>query len=769
MTALLVARPLVLGEDPSFSSSFSDPGTLVLSLLTLCTATAWAGWRFWTQQSRWYAGLVEIGLLLIVAATFASVNVAANKHAAWLTAWEWAILLIGFSTLRQLAVDPAEKQGFLAALLATVACLSIYAGYQASVEIPAMTEALKQQSSDSLPLQDERFREGLRQRAADGHVFGSYAHPNSFASYLVLFIPCLFGVAWLVRHRGNPYLQRMLILALAVIGAGALYLTHSRGAILGLIAAGVVVGVVAGRRWLLANPVYLLVGLLAVVSLGYFLVQSRALTSGLGKNTETAAVRLEYWSATARMLADHPWQGVGAGNFGGHYPAYMAATSTEKIKDPHNLFLEMWATTGLFGLAGLLVFLGAFLWSQRKLVTEPERLLEEDAPVASAPEGQRVRWEFYLGGGIGLLIAFVMRAVGQQPDEIINEAIVAGGRSVIWFLAFALLERVVWPGRLLALVLTVGILAVLANLLVSGGLGYPSVMGMVLAAMALALNSPQPRSVPVSPAYNQVASTAPFPLLFGLTLAYLAGVFYPTTYAVALMRDATLRGRIYLEDRSRPMDERIIKVPDSLRNQGNRFYYEYIQKNIIKPLQEADSLDRWNPRIPTHLAQWKAQLWLFNPADLNLSRESIAYAVQAQRRDPRGQEGYQTEVALRELFARRLEPTSVPGLVLGSGYQVWQRVREQSDPLALEHRKQNRDQHRLAAAALEKLRAYDPTDASLAFQIAQQLAAAEDFQACARMANQALELDARRPAGPHNLTDPQRLLLESWGKMDSAP
>jgi hypothetical protein len=143
--------------------------------------------------------------------------------------------------------------------------------------------------------------------------------------------------------------------------------------------------------------------------------------------------------------------------------------------------------------------------------------------------------------------------------------------------------------------------------------------------------------------------------------------------------------------------------------------------------------------------------------------------MRAQRRDPRGQEGYQTEVALRELFARRLEPSSVPGLVLGSGYQVWQRVREKTDPLALDHRTLNLEEHRLAAAALEKLRVYDPTDAGLAFQIAQQLAAAEDFQACARMANQALELDARRPVGPHNLTDPQRLLLESWGKLDSIP
>src|SRR5438105_5203086 len=88
-TALIVARPLVLGEDPGLLlKQYSDASSLVLTFLWFTVATAWTLWRAWTGQRAWYAGAVEGGLLGVVAMTFLSAGfAAAYKHPAWLIAW----------------------------------------------------------------------------------------------------------------------------------------------------------------------------------------------------------------------------------------------------------------------------------------------------------------------------------------------------------------------------------------------------------------------------------------------------------------------------------------------------------------------------------------------------------------------------------------------------------------------------------------------------------------------------------------------------------
>ena len=55
------------------------------------------------------------------------------------------------------------------------------------------------------------------------------------------------------------------------------------------------------------------------------------------------------------MIRDQPWFGVGPGNFGRHYPRYMAPTDFEKVKDPHNFALEIWASCGILALLAFLV------------------------------------------------------------------------------------------------------------------------------------------------------------------------------------------------------------------------------------------------------------------------------------------------------------------------------------------------------------------------------------------------------------------------------
>src|SRR5262245_39188627 len=85
VTALVVARPLVAGEDPGMLDPQTGASGLVLTLLWLLAAVGWAVWRAWARRGVLFAGLVEAGLLVIAFQVFASAGRAAHyQHPAWL-------------------------------------------------------------------------------------------------------------------------------------------------------------------------------------------------------------------------------------------------------------------------------------------------------------------------------------------------------------------------------------------------------------------------------------------------------------------------------------------------------------------------------------------------------------------------------------------------------------------------------------------------------------------------------------------------------------
>jgi O-antigen ligase len=61
------------------------------------------------------------------------------------------------------------------------------------------------------------------------------------------------------------------------------------------------------------------------------------------------------------MFLDHPFTGVGLGNFAGHYQEYARSLGIEVKRvdrQPHNLFLEVAAETGIPGLAAFGALVG---------------------------------------------------------------------------------------------------------------------------------------------------------------------------------------------------------------------------------------------------------------------------------------------------------------------------------------------------------------------------------------------------------------------------
>src|SRR4029077_8048320 len=102
----------------------------------------------------------------------------------------------------------------------------------------------------------------------------------------------------------------------------------------------------------------------------------------------TMQKRFDYWSATVRMIRDHPLLGVGPGHFGRFYQRYMKETAFQQIKDPHNFALEIWATCGIVALIALLAAFAALFWKTRGIWLGGEVQMEQEEKTS-----RRTQWE----------------------------------------------------------------------------------------------------------------------------------------------------------------------------------------------------------------------------------------------------------------------------------------------------------------------------------------------------------------------------------------
>ena len=82
--------------------------------------------------------------------------------------------------------------------------------------------------------------------------------------------------------------------------------------------------------------------------------------------------RLNYWSTAIGTIKDHPFLGVGAGNFQEVFLKYKVGLSTN-TRYAHNIFLHQWAETGILGFAG--IFFMIFNLLRRKLKNTGDKFI----------------------------------------------------------------------------------------------------------------------------------------------------------------------------------------------------------------------------------------------------------------------------------------------------------------------------------------------------------------------------------------------------------
>ncbi len=173
-----------------------------------------------------------------------------------------------------------------------------------------------------------------------------YGSPNNVGLFLGRVLPVMVTVTLLGRGR-----RRWLYGAAIVPVALAIVLSFSKGALLmGVPAALLVIGVLAGGRWLWAVAVAIGAGGLAAIPL----LRTPRFQSLLDLTSGTSFFRLNLWQSALLMIREHPVLGMGLDNFLYQYRGrylFPAAWAEPNLSHPHNVILDYATRMGVLGLA----------------------------------------------------------------------------------------------------------------------------------------------------------------------------------------------------------------------------------------------------------------------------------------------------------------------------------------------------------------------------------------------------------------------------------
>ena len=222
-----------------------------------------------------------------------------------------------------------------------------------------------------------------------GRVTGVFSYPNALGLYLGPIIPVLVGFLLSLRaKRSNPInfstsyfygiAASSIMLLLAMTGL-AIYFSHSQGALIGLIIAAVVFGILYNLR---SRVMVMVIAVIALITLSLSPALLGRLQSKILLRDLDGQIRRQQWTETKKMLLD------GRVIFGAGLANYQRAVAPyhqegifvwdyddpdflQKIRAsaefraahwqpleiylyPHNIFLNFWTE---LGLAGMLLFI----------------------------------------------------------------------------------------------------------------------------------------------------------------------------------------------------------------------------------------------------------------------------------------------------------------------------------------------------------------------------------------------------------------------------
>ena len=189
---------------------------------------------------------------------------------------------------------------------------------------------------------------------------GIYHDENVFAVLFVIGMPFLFYFGSYLESKPLRY----LIWAVIPFGWHAIFLTGSRGGMLGLLASLSIISLKYSKKWIKIGIIFAFSA--AFIWQGGDLMQSRVQTLEAYQTDHSAEERIEAWKAAIKMVEAHPFTGVGLASMGQAYPFF---SNYQYVRVAHNTFFQLSAESGMIAGLSFLFLIGypiKKLWHPKK-------------------------------------------------------------------------------------------------------------------------------------------------------------------------------------------------------------------------------------------------------------------------------------------------------------------------------------------------------------------------------------------------------------------
>lgn len=661
--ALLVVTVLIPSE-----GSIPDGAAAPLAAGWCLLLVVWAASLFLSAEPIVRIGWTEVaGVAFVGWYSMAAVLSLGETNGRFALNAHWLVLSYGLAVflLRQLIHSLALVRSLLAAMIWLATLLAALGLFQYFYSMPrqrleyerSLAAQTASQPASGEAASGETAKSPLRElfdnRVRSVEPLGTFALTNSLAGFIA---PWLIATLALCLACDDWSKHRRLLLGLGaclLLLAACLVLTKSRSAFLAT-AIGLGLVTLYGRGsglWPLWRPDWRLPA--AAAGIAVLLGLGAVFLGGLDREVLSEApksvlYRLEYWQATARMIADYPLLGCGPGNFQEVYATYKLPQASETVADPHNFLLEIWATAGTPALLLFLLLVVAFIYDLLNARPQPRKYSE---PVAPA-------FELVFGGALlGLLVGPWISAALGLPLGVLDDSFPL---PVVWLLGGLLLAATWWTvrpwcaigyGSLPALIIPQIVLVI--NLLAAGAFVFPGVISTLLVLVPAALVFVELSAAATGPFFQGSRDdSASLPLAIRLShgvcgavlgsAALLTVTCLYTAYYPVFQGQSALAEALYALEQRRYADAEpqaiVAAKADSLSPEPWRLLtelrlarWEARRQNSDWDsfLQAADTFQTLNPRH--HLAWFERGKWLLVAWKKDDNREHLEQALAAFR------------------------------------------------------------------------------------------------------------------------------------------
>lgn len=254
-----------------------------------------------------------------------------------------------------------QKNTLIKTIILSAVIISLYSIYQYFFGYQHTIDYLKRTGNNIL-LNSSYAKDVLLAKRA----IGTFPSPNIFGGYLIIifFIALLHNSNNIVRANlatASGWTSRELFKLLpCFIIASALILTKSLGAWLSLIACIIILFLLLYNS-LRNKKILIIASTLSIIFILLFIILNRwERLINLENPQNSITQRLNYWRTSIAIIKDHPFLGVGPGNFQEVFLKYKVGLSTD-TRYAHNIFLHIWAETGFLGFLGAVFLVFTFI------------------------------------------------------------------------------------------------------------------------------------------------------------------------------------------------------------------------------------------------------------------------------------------------------------------------------------------------------------------------------------------------------------------------